>query len=568
MTLTVFNTMGSRKEPFVPLVPGKVSMYVCGVTVYDLCHIGHARANVAFDIIVRYLRHTGYDVTYIRNFTDIDDKIIRKANQEGIPFTAVTKKYIGAFYEDFDRLGLLRPDTEPKATEHIPEIVALVARLVREGKAYEVDGDVYYSVKGFPGYGKLSGKNVEDLRAGARVDVDERKNDPLDFALWKASKPGEPAWESPWGPGRPGWHIECSAMSMKHLGETFDIHGGGKDLVFPHHENEIAQSEAATGKPFARYWLHNGFVNVDNEKMSKSLGNFFTLRDVLAQVKPEALRFFLASSHYRSPIDYSDQSLAEAKAGLDRLYRVKEKAEACRAAGAAPSTIPSGGEVAPLLSAPARFGEAMDDDFNTAAALGHLFDAVRALNRLAPAEPSAERERAGIFLAGYDLLDPLFAVLGLLRMSARDYFQQNVSIQPPAGSLTIGAGTPLVAGRPGEGEILAADRGAPRRAGGETVRGSGPDPEGARGGGRPPGGRQVRHDVEIQGMSRRRSQPSWARSSSWRRRSPPRGTSRGRSASSPRGLAEALNGRSCSASPGRGRRTRWPPSSPPSTGPR
>ena len=327
MTLSVFNTMGSRKEPFVPLAPGKVRMYVCGVTVYDLCHIGHARANVAFDIIVRYLRHAGYDVTYVRNFTDIDDKILRRAAQEGSDYLAVSTKYIRAFHDDFDRLGLLRPDAEPKATENIPEIVALVARLVRGGKAYEVGGDVYYSVKGFPGYGKLSGKNVDDLRAGARVDVDERKNDPLDFALWKASKPGEPAWESPWGPGRPGWHIECSAMSMKHLGETFDIHGGGKDLVFPHHENEIAQSEAATGKPFARYWLHNGFVNVNNEKMSKSLGNFFTLRDVLAQFKPEVLRFFLASSHYRSPIDYSDQSLTEAKAGLDRLYRVKEKAE-------------------------------------------------------------------------------------------------------------------------------------------------------------------------------------------------------------------------------------------------
>jgi len=423
MTLSVFNTMGSRKEPFEPLVPGKVRMYVCGVTVYDLCHIGHARANVAFDIIVRYLRYAGYEVTYVRNFTDIDDKIIRKANQEGIPFDEVTKKYIDAFYEDFDRLGLLRPDAEPKATENIPEIVALVALLVREGKAYEVGGDVYYSVKGFPGYGKLSGKNVEDLRAGARVDVDERKNDPLDFALWKASKPGEPSWESPWGPGRPGWHIECSAMSMKHLGETFDIHGGGKDLVFPHHENEIAQSEAATGKPFARYWLHNGFVNIDNEKMSKSLGNVFTLRDILRKVRPEVLRFFFASSHYRSPIDYSDRSLAEAKAGLDRLYRVKEKAEACRAAGAAPLLLPAGEEAAPLLSAPARFGEAMDDDFNTAAALGHLFDAVRALNRLAPAEPAAEREKAGRFLAGYDLLDPLFAVLGLLRDPAAEHFQ-------------------------------------------------------------------------------------------------------------------------------------------------
>ncbi len=371
-------------------------MYVCGVTVYDLCHIGHARANVAFDIIVRYLRHAGYDVTYVRNFTDIDDKIIRRAAQEGSDYLAVSTKYIQAFYEDFDRLGLLRPDVEPKATEHIPEIVALVARLVRGGKAYEVDGDVYYSVKGFPGYGKLSGKNVEDLRAGARVDVDERKNDPLDFALWKASKPGEPAWESPWGPGRPGWHIECSAMSMKHLGETFDIHGGGKDLVFPHHENEIAQSEAATGKPFARYWLHNGFVNIDNEKMSKSLGNFFTLRDVLAQVKPEVLRFFLASSHYRSPIDYSDQSLAEAKAGLDRLYRVKEKAEGVpRGRRGAFRRRRKGRSSRRCATPPTRFAEAMDDDFNTAAALGRLFDAVRALNRLAPADPSAERDAGG-----------------------------------------------------------------------------------------------------------------------------------------------------------------------------
>ena len=397
-------------------------MYVCGVTVYDLCHIGHARANVAFDIIVRYLRHAGYEVRYVRNFTDIDDKIIRKANQEGIPFEAVSRKYIDAFYEDFDRMGLLRPDAEPKATEHIPEIVALVSRLVRAGVAYAVDGDVYYAVKGFPAYGKLSGKNVEDLLSGARVEVDERKQDPLDFALWKASKPGEPAWDSPWGPGRPGWHIECSAMAMKHLGETFDIHGGGKDLVFPHHENEIAQSEAATGKPFARYWLHNGFVNIDNEKMSKSLGNFFTLRDVLARVSPEVLRFFFASSHYRSPIDYSDRSLAEAKAGLDRLYRVKEKAEGCRAAGASPSAVPEGEEFSPLRDARKRFDEAMDDDFNTAAALGRLFDAVRALNRLAPAVPGADLPLAVQFLAGYGTVEPLFSVLGLLRLPSADYF--------------------------------------------------------------------------------------------------------------------------------------------------
>ncbi len=423
MGLAVFNTMGNRKEPFVPLTPGKVRMYVCGVTVYDFCHIGHARANVAFDIIVRYLRYSGYDVTYVRNFTDIDDKIIRRAAERNTDYRDIAKTYIDAFYEDFKGLKLLPPDEEPLATGHIPEIVDLVARLVAAGKAYPVDGDVYYAVKSFPGYGKLSGKNTDDLLSGARVDVDERKKDPLDFALWKASKPGEPAWESPWGPGRPGWHIECSAMALKHLGETFDIHGGGKDLVFPHHENEIAQSEGLTGKPFARYWIHNGFVNVNSETMSKSLGNFFTLREVLARVKPEVLRFFFASSHYRSPIDYSDQSLAEARAGLDRLYRVKEKAEACAAAGAPASAVPGDDAFLALREAPKRFSEAMDDDFNTAAALGHIFEAVRALNRLAPADPGAERERAGRFLAGYAVLDPLFGVLGLMQATAVDYFK-------------------------------------------------------------------------------------------------------------------------------------------------
>ena len=421
MALTVFNTLGNRKEPFVPIAPGKVKMYVCGVTVYDLCHVGHARANVVFDIFVRYLRHRGYDVTFVRNFTDIDDKIIRRANQEGMKTEEIAERYIKAFYEDFDRMGLLRPDVEPRATKHIAEIIGLVDRLVATEKAYVVGRDVYYSVKGFPAYGRLSGKNTEDLLAGARVDVDERKRDPLDFVLWKSSKPGEPSWDSPWGAGRPGWHIECSAMAMKHLGETFDIHGGGKDLVFPHHENEIAQSEGVTGKPFARYWIHNGFVNINQEKMSKSLGNFFTLREVLKKVKPEVLRFFFASSHYRSPIDHSDRSLAEAKAGLDRLYRVKEKAESCSSAGA--SSFPEGSEFSPLRDAPAKFEEAMDDDFNTAAALGYLFDAARALNRLAPADTAAEKEKAGQFLAGYAILEPLFGVLGLLQMSAKDYFR-------------------------------------------------------------------------------------------------------------------------------------------------
>jgi cysteinyl-tRNA synthetase len=431
MGLTVFNSLGNRKEPFEPIEKGKVKMYVCGVTVYDLCHIGHARANVVFDTIVRYLKYRDYEVTFVRNFTDIDDKIIRRANEEGVGTGEIAERYVRAFYEDFDRMGLLRPDVEPRATEHIPEIVGLVERLVAAGRAYAVrshlpggGGDVYYSVRDFPGYGKLSGKNTEDLLAGARVDVDERKRNPLDFALWKSSKPGEPSWDSPWGPGRPGWHIECSAMAMKHLGETFDVHGGGKDLVFPHHENEIAQSEGLTGKPFARYWIHNGFVNIDNEKMSKSLGNFFTLREVLKSVHPETLRFLFASSHYRSPIDYSERNLAEAKAGLNRLYEVKRKKEAFEAAGGKAASVSAGEDFAPLLEAKAKFEKAMDDDFNTAAALGHLFDAVRALNRLAPADPAAEKEKAGRFLAGYAVLDPLFGVLGLLRKSAKEYYQE------------------------------------------------------------------------------------------------------------------------------------------------
>jgi len=446
MALTVFNTLGNRKEAFVPVVPGRVKIYACGVTVYDLCHIGHARANITFDIIVRYLRYRGYEVTFVRNFTDIDDKIIQRANRENTDYLTISNRYIKAFYDDFDRMGLVRPDVEPRATDHIPEIIDLVGRLIDAGKAYAVNGDVYYSVRGFAEYGKLSGKNTEDLLSGARVEVDDRKKDPLDFALWKTSKPGEPAWNSPWGPGRPGWHIECSAMAMKHLGETFDIHGGGKDLVFPHHENEIAQSEGATGKPFARYWIHNGFVNIDKEKMSKSLGNFFTLRDVLEKVKPDVLRFFLVSCHYRSPIDYTERSLAEAKAGLTRLYGVKEKAEACASAGIEASSVPDGDDFAALRDAGIRFSEAMDDDFNTAAALGHLFEAVRALNRLAPADIAGEKERAGRFLAGYAVIEPLFGVLGLLTSSAEEYFrgepmQYDREAQGPSSEISSGSKT-------------------------------------------------------------------------------------------------------------------------------
>ncbi len=295
-------------------------MYVCGITVYDLCHIGHARSAIVFDVIYRFLLSLGYQVTYVRNFTDIDDKIIRRAAEEGTDYRTIANRYIRTFYEDMDGLGLLRPTFEPLATEHIPEMIEIVRKLVEKGVAYKAGTDVYFRVDRFQGYGKLSGRDTEDMMAGARVEVDENKINPLDFVLWKGSKPGEPAWESPWGPGRPGWHIECSAMATKYLGPTIDVHGGGKDLVFPHHENEIAQSEMAFGAPFVRYWIHNGFVNINNEKMSKSLGNFFTIRDVLRDVHPESLRLFVISKHYRSPVDFSDETVGEAERGLDRLY--------------------------------------------------------------------------------------------------------------------------------------------------------------------------------------------------------------------------------------------------------
>jgi len=384
MSLRLYNTLTGEKELFVPRVPGKAGMYVCGVTVYDFCHIGHARAGIVFDMIYRYLRFCGYDVTYVRNYTDIDDKIINRANQEGTDYRTIADRYIATFDEDMDRLGMLRPTIEPKATDHIEDIINIIQRLIDNGHAYAVDGDVYFAVETFPAYLKLSGRNLDDMLAGARVDVDERKRNPMDFALWKGSKPGEPFWQSPWGTGRPGWHIECSAMSMRFLGPSFDIHGGGKDLVFPHHENEIAQSEGANGCQFVNYWLHNGFVNINSEKMSKSLGNFFTIRDVLELFDPETLRFFILQAHYRSPLDYSDQNLREAQAGLSRIYEALAALDQALAA-------PSGATAQPAASTPEleekvtalmpRFREAMDDDFNTAQALGVLFDTVRTLNR-------------------------------------------------------------------------------------------------------------------------------------------------------------------------------------------
>ncbi len=385
MALKIFNTLSRKKEEFQPIEPGKVRMYVCGITAYDRCHIGHARSAVVFDVIVRYLRKRGYDVTFVRNFTDIDDKIINRANEEGISCKELSEREIGHFYEDMDALGVLRADIEPKATEHIADIILLIEKLIERGYAYVSDGDVYFSVRKFSEYGKLSKRRLEELMVGARILPGENKKDPLDFALWKSAKPGEPSWDSPWGKGRPGWHIECSAMSMKYLGNTLDIHGGGLDLAFPHHENEIAQSEAATGEPFVNYWVHNGFVTIKGEKMSKSLGNFITIKDILLKFHPEALRLFLLSKHYRSPLDYSKEALEESTSALDRCYKslfeaqeicnlnIKKKRQISEDALEAKAKIDN-------LAQKVR--EAMDDDFNTALALGHLFDAVRGLNKI------------------------------------------------------------------------------------------------------------------------------------------------------------------------------------------
>ncbi len=422
MPLRLYNTLSGEKELFVPREPGKVGMYVCGVTVYDYCHIGHARAGIVFDMIYRYLLHSGYGVTYVRNYTDIDDKIINRANREGTDYRAVADRYIAAFDEDMERLGLKKPTVEPKATDHIADIIGIVQSLIDKGHAYEAGGDVYFAVESFPSYLKLSKRNLEDMLAGARVEVGEKKKHPMDFALWKSSKPEEPWWESPWGRGRPGWHIECSAMSMRFLGPSFDIHGGGKDLVFPHHENEIAQSEGANCCRFVTYWMHNGFVNINSEKMSKSLGNFFTIRDVLQLFDPETLRFFILSAHYRSPLDYSDQNLLEARSGLTRIHEALANLDVVLAAPAGDVVPPSAAELAEKAATLAdRFREAMDDDFNTAQALGCVFDTVRTLNRTLAesAMPDAATREVLAVLRG--AIDDIGEVLGLFRQSSASW---------------------------------------------------------------------------------------------------------------------------------------------------
>lgn len=411
--LKLHNTLTRSKQEFQPIQPNKVRMYVCGMTVYDFCHLGHARVMVVFDMVARWLRASGYEVTYVRNITDIDDKIIKRASENNESIQSLTQRFITAMDEDSAKLGIIRPDLEPRATEHVQGMLDMISQLIAKDFAYQADnGDVFYKVRSFNDYGKLSGKTLDDLRAGERVDVDGHKHDPLDFVLWKSAKAGEPYWESPWGNGRPGWHIECSAMSAELLGQHFDIHGGGQDLQFPHHENEIAQSEATHGCTMANYWLHNGFVRVDDEKMSKSLGNFFTIREVLEKYDPEVVRFFILRAHYRSPLNYSDKHLDDAKASLTRLYTALR--------GLQVPSIDIDWQEPPA----ARFKAAMDDDFNTAEALAVLFELANELNKDRSPQTAA-------------LLKQLAAIVGLLQRDPQAFMQGDIQGDDAAGELDI-----------------------------------------------------------------------------------------------------------------------------------
>lgn len=439
MPLVIYNTMTGRKEPFAPLEEGRVKIYVCGPTVYDDSHIGHARAVVVFDILVRHLKSMGLEVTYVRNFTDLDDKIIQRSQEQGVDYLDLAERYIQSFHEDMDALGNLRPAMEPRATEHIKEMIADIQALMAKGCAYQAGGDVYYEVASFPAYGRLSGRNPEDLKAGARIEIDERKRSPLDFALWKESKPGEPKWSSPWGQGRPGWHLECSVMCNQYLGPEFDIHGGGHDLVFPHHENEIAQA-APLGRKFARLWMHNGFVRINKQKMSKSLKNFFTVKEILGRFHPEVLRLFLLSTHYRGPLDFSDEALEETGRGLDRAYRAL--LEAGRLGPGSDETAPDSG----MSGLRSRFRAAMDDDLNTARAIGHIFEGVRELNRLLGQAktntPNIEKIKAW---AG--TITDMGRVLGILGLDPAEYFSPKQDAALAGAGLTSGMIEDLVQAR-------------------------------------------------------------------------------------------------------------------------
>ncbi|MFZ5760441.1 MAG: cysteine--tRNA ligase [Thermodesulfobacteriota bacterium] len=426
MTVAIYNTKTGRKEPFTPLADNHVKLYVCGITAYDYCHIGHARSTLVFDLIVRYLRYVGYKVTYVRNFTDIDDKIIKRALEQNTTTEELANRFIDAFHEDMASLGNLPPDIEPKATENIPEIIAIIEDLIAKGYAYEVGGDVYFRVEHFDSYGSLSGRNLDDMMAGARISINEQKQHPMDFALWKSSKPGEPQWDSPWGPGRPGWHIECSAMSRKYLGESFDIHGGGKDLVFPHHENEIAQSEAASGKPFVSTWIHHGFVTIKDEKMSKSLGNFLTIREILAKYPAEVLRFFVFSTHYRTPLDFSETAMKDAETGLNRLYTCLAEIAGLPEQGDADAKAVAGKKnIVKIESLIDRFTQAMDNDFNSAQAMGHVFEVVKALNTIRQALPDKPADSDLTLLrTGADRIREVMGIMGLLRRDPVAYITE------------------------------------------------------------------------------------------------------------------------------------------------
>ncbi|WP_022849683.1 cysteine--tRNA ligase [Limisalsivibrio acetivorans] len=423
--LKLYNSLTKQKEDFTPHSDKNVNMYVCGVTVYDFCHIGHARSSVVFDVIRRYMLYSGYNVNFVKNFTDIDDKIIKRSGETGMDWRDLTKKYIDEHDQDMTSLGILPPTHTPKATDFIDEMITMCQTLIERGHAYEADGDIYFRVNSFEGYGKLSGRSLDEMLAGARVEVSDKKENPYDFVLWKASKEGEPSWDSPWGPGRPGWHIECSVMSEKILGLPFDIHGGGRDLIFPHHENEIAQSEAYSGNDFVKYWMHNGFVNINEEKMSKSLGNFFTIRDVTNVWDPEIIRYFLLTTHYRSSLDFSDYRLVDAESSLDRIYTAIDEINSYPA-----------GKKGQDLSEDARrirdefindFCKAMDDDFNTPIALAALFEAVRGFNRLLSEKPNKaciEEVRS----CAEDVFKAAREVLGITVKTPQEWFRANLSI--------------------------------------------------------------------------------------------------------------------------------------------
>ena len=420
MSIKVYNTLTKQKEEFVPITPGKANIYVCGVTPYNHPHVGNARPFVTWDVIRRFLEHEGYDVTHVQNFTDVDDKIINTANKEGVQWFDICNRYIDSYFEVMDKLNVRRAHVYPRVSEHINDIIATVQCLIDNGYGYVVDGDVFYSVEKFKYYGQLSGRNLEDMLAGARVNVDDRKRNPMDFALWKSAKPGEPAWESPWGPGRPGWHIECSTMSMKYLGESFDFHGGGSDLIFPHHENEIAQSEGCTGiHPFVHYWLHNGFITVNEEKMSKSLGNFFMVIDILEHYDPETLRFFIVSTHYRSPLDFSDARLTEAQKSLARLRQAQEtlgELSEMMSAGPTADSLALRDKVKELREA---FMEAMRDDFNTALAISHMFALAKEINIYHKAVVDAGIKPDGKLVALLnDVLAEMCSIIGVLEKTA------------------------------------------------------------------------------------------------------------------------------------------------------